>query len=303
MSFTSWLKSGPWPLDGAMGSELEERGYDLSRELWSATMLVEDPEAIAQVHRDYVDAGARVLLSASYQASRFGFEQVGRTGTEADQQMVASLKLARAEASRSSEKVWVAASVGPYGAVLGGGQEYVGNYGLSHTALVDFHKERLEVLASASPDVFACETVPDLREVAALQEALAEFSHIPAWISMSCHDASSTCAGQPFSELASMVSGNNQVVAIGVNCTKPEYVSDLLTAISGWGPLVVYPNAGRVWDGENRVWLGDGEMTLPPHAVAEWVSLGASLIGGCCGLGPSAIRSISQQLKDFRHAS
>jgi homocysteine S-methyltransferase len=282
-------------LDGAMGSELEERGYRLSDLLWSATALIEEPDAIASVHRDYVAAGADVLISASYQASRWGFEKEGRSGDDADQQMLESIALARAAAATGHHNVLVAASVGPYGAVLGGGQEYVGNYGLTKKQLIDFHRERLVVLASGQPDAFACETIPDLLEVEALLEALADFSHIPAWISMSCRDGDSTCAGQPYRELGDVTAGNAQIAAIGVNCTKPEFVSSLLEKVSGWGPLVVYPNAGRVWDGVHKVWLGDGDMVLPASAVDEWVDLGARLVGGCCGLGPAAISAISAQ--------
>lgn len=301
--FSEWVKQGPWPLDGAMGSLLEERGFQLSRMLWSSTMLIEDPQAIEQAHRDYANVGARVLTSASYQTSRFGFRAEGRDESDADRQMLAALSLSREAASGAVDRVWVAASVGPYGAVLGGGQEYVGNYGLAHQALVDFHRERLEVMAHGEPDVFACETIPDLREVEALLEALADFAHIPAWISMSCRDGDSTCAGQPIDGLAELTRGEANIAAIGVNCTKPEYVSSLLCHLQGSGPLVAYPNAGRVWDGENRVWLGDGDQVLPAVAVSEWVELGAALIGGCCGLGPAAIADLAGQLGVMRSSA
>lgn len=300
--FAQWLTEGPWPTDGALGSLLEERGFELSRMLWSATMLIEDPQAIADVHRDYVAAGARVLTSASYQTSRHGFGAEGRPAAEADAQMLAALRLAQGAAAQASDQVWVAASIGPYGAVLGGGQEYVGDYGLSRTALADFHRERLTVLASGEPDVFACETIPDLLEVEALVEALADVPHIPAWITMSCRDGISTCAGQPIADLVDVVRDNTQVVAIGVNCTKPEYVTSLLERLAGDLPLVVYPNAGRVWDGQHRVWLGDGDATLPTAAVREWVSLGARLVGGCCGLGPAAIAALAADLATLREA-
>ena len=82
--FAEWVRQGPWPTDGAMGSLLEERGHQLSRMLWSSTMLIEDPDAIAQVHRDYVAAGGRVLTSASYQTSRQGFAAEGRDVADAE---------------------------------------------------------------------------------------------------------------------------------------------------------------------------------------------------------------------------
>ena len=301
-SFASWLAQGPWPIDGGLSGELEKRGHDLADKLWSARLLRDAPEAISQVHQDYVDAGGRVIITASYQASRQGFVATGMTVEQADDLMRLSITLAKDVASTSPEKVWVAASVGPYGAVLGGGQEYVGNYGVAHADLVKFHRERIEVLASAKPDLFACETIPDLDEVRALLEALADYPEIPAWITMSAQDGASTCAGQGIGHLAELVSAVPSVVAIGVNCTKPEYVTSLLKKLASKSdlPLVVYPNAGRVWDGENMCWIGQGHDTLPTPVITEWVKAGAALIGGCCGLGPVAIRQLDQDLSALR---
>ena len=301
-SFASWLAQGPWPIDGGLSGELEKRGHDLADKLWSARLLRDAPEAISQVHQDYVDAGGRVIITASYQASRQGFVATGMTVEQADDLMRLSITLAKDVASTSPEKVWVAASVGPYGAVLGGGQEYVGNYGVAHADLVKFHRERIEVLASAKPDLFACETIPDLDEVRALLEALADYPEIPAWITMSAQDGASTCAGQGIGHLAELVSAAPSVVAIGVNCTKPEYVPSLLKKLASKSdlPLVVYPNAGRVWDGENMCWIGQGHDTLPTPVITEWVKAGAALIGGCCGLGPVAIRQLDQDLSALR---
>jgi homocysteine S-methyltransferase len=154
----------------------------------------------------------------------------------------------------------------------------------------------MAVLAQAKPDLFACETIPDIVEVNALVEVLAEFG-IPAWISMSAKDGQNTCAGQPIEELAHAVRESAEVVAIGVNCTMPEYVGELLGRLNAVSdlPFVVYPNAGRVWDGEGRCWIGEGLTTIPQVAIDEWVANGALLIGGCCGLGPDAIDALELQ--------
>lgn len=304
-SFASWLGAGPWAIDGGLSGELEKRGHDLSDKLWSARLLRDAPEAIAQVHQDYVNSGGRVLITASYQASRMGFMATGMTADQADDLMRLSISLAKDVAAKAPEKVWVAASVGPYGAVLGGGQEYVGNYGVAHVDLVKFHRERIAVLASAKPDLFACETIPDLDEVRALVEVLADYPDIPAWITMSAQDGNSTCAGQGIGHLAELVSKTPSVVAVGVNCTKPEFVTLLLRQLATKTslPLVVYPNTGRVWDGLNMCWIGEGHDKLPKQIVSEWVKAGAKLIGGCCGLGPDAITQLDSDLIQIRNAT
>lgn len=297
-SFASWLAKGPWPIDGGLSGELEKRGHNLADKLWSARLLRDAPQAIAEVHQDYVASGGRVIITASYQASRTGFVATGMAVEQADDLMQLSITLAKGVAAKAKEKVWVAASVGPYGAVLGGGQEYVGNYGVAQVDLVKFHRERIEVLASANPDVFACETIPDLDEVRALVEVLADYPDIPAWITMSAQDGASTCAGQGIGHLAEIVKDCESVAAIGINCTMPEHVTSLLRKLSAKTslPLVVYPNAGRVWDGENMCWIGEGQSTLPSPIIAEWVRAGAKLIGGCCGLGPDAIAQLKVDL-------
>lgn len=301
-SFSAWLADGPWPIDGGLSGELEKRGHDLADKLWSARLLRDEPSAIAAVHQDYVNAGGRVIITSSYQASRQGFAATGMTNDQADDLMRLSITLAKEIAASAAEKVWVAASVGPYGAVLGGGQEYVGNYGVAHDDLVKFHRERIEVLASANPDLFACETIPDLDEVRALLEVLADYPEIPAWITMSARDGESTCAGQGIGHLAELVKHSPNIVAIGINCTMPEHVTSLLTKLSNKSnlPLVVYPNAGRVWDGEAMCWIGEGHTTLPSKTIGEWVKAGAKLIGGCCGLGPDAIAQLDRDLAPLR---
>lgn len=301
-SFSSWLAQGPWPIDGGLSGELEKRGHDLADKLWSARLLRDEPSAIAAVHQDYVAAGGRVIITSSYQASRQGFAATGMSNDQADDLMRMSITLAKEVAAAADEKVWVAASVGPYGAVLGGGQEYVGNYGVAHEELVKFHRERIEVLASAKPDLFACETIPDLDEVRALLEVLADYPDIPAWITMSARDGESTCAGQGIGHLAELVKNSPNIVALGINCTMPEHVTSLLSKLAEKTslPLVVYPNAGRVWDGQAMCWIGEGHTTLPTQIIEEWVKAGAMLIGGCCGLGPDAITQLDQDLAKLR---
>lgn len=296
------LAAGPAALDGGLASELEARGHDLTGTLWSARLLREDPEAIRAVHADYFRAGARVGISASYQASRSGFAAHGIDPDEADRLLELSVELVRQArdevlAEGVPGPLLVAASVGPYGAILHDGSEYRGRYGVSHDALVRFHAERLEVLLAANPDLLAVETIPDVDEARAVAQALADVgAGVPAWISFSCCDDGHTSAGQAIEEAAALVAAADAFSAIGVNCTKPEHILGLIRRIHDTEPdlpVVVYPNAGRVWDGDAAVWLGDGLDVLPDSAVRAWFHAGATLVGGCCGLGPAAVRGIA----------
>src|SRR5450631_1558496 len=134
-------------LDGAMATELEARGCDLSSRLWSAQILQDSPDIVEAVHRSYLDAGADCLLTASYQVSSEGFAEIGLPPQAAATALRRSVALAEAArdsyTQRSSRHIWIAASLGPYGAVLHNGAEYHGNYKIAFDELVEFHDRRI----------------------------------------------------------------------------------------------------------------------------------------------------------------
>lgn len=285
-------------LDGGLATALEVAGHRLVDELWSARLVAEDPAAVVAAHRAYLRAGADVLITASYQASVAGFARVlGRE--DGDALLSATVALARRAvleeglASPADGGPLVAASVGPYGAVLADGSEYVGRYGVDVEALVAFHGPRVTVLAAAAPDVLACETVPCVEEAVALTRVLvAAAPGVPAWVSFVCGPDGRLVSGEDVAEAAATAAGCPSVVAVGVNCTAPAHVGDALARVRSGAPdlpLVAYPNAGRVWDGEARAWHGDGTDRLPPALVRRWVADGVRLLGGCCGIGPAGI--------------
>src|SRR5437899_2278366 len=182
-SFVELLDSGPHVIDGGLATELEARGQDLTGTLWSARLLRDEPSAIRAVHATYFRCGATVGISASYQASRSGFVRAGLDASEADRLLAQSVALVRhARDDVAGEGMFgpmlVAASVGPYGATLHDGSEYRGRYGVPAADLRAFHRERLDVLAAAGPDLFAVETIPDLDEAVEVVAVLADHPDI-----------------------------------------------------------------------------------------------------------------------------
>ncbi|MFI5139432.1 MAG: homocysteine S-methyltransferase [Sphingobacteriales bacterium] len=290
-------------LDGAMATELESRGADLNHTLWSAKLLTEDPELIKQVHYDYLIAGADVITTASYQASFEGFAKHGYTAEQAVELMQLSVRLAfraREEAMKVlSRKVkpLIAASVGPYGASLADGSEYRGNYGVSIEDLKSFHRGRMKVLIETGADILACETIPCIDEAIALTEVLAEFPGVQAWISFSCKDESHISSGENFSDAVKLLNHSDQVIAIGVNCTAPQYIASLVKiAKENTDKLIlVYPNKGEVYDAVNKVWLTSSAHH--PHFIDDakvWFAAGSKIIGGCCRTTPGDIEQLKR---------
>ncbi|KPI18421.1 Homocysteine S-methyltransferase [Actinobacteria bacterium OK074] len=293
------LAARPVVLDGGMSNQLESAGHDLTAELWSARLLAEQPEAVTEAHLAYYEAGADVAITASYQATFEGFEKRGIARERAAELLALSVELAREAAGRAraggaGRPLWVAASVGPYGAMLADGSEYRGRYGLTVEELETFHRPRLEVLAAAGPDVLALETVPDADEARALLRAVRGLG-VPAWLSYSVA-GDRTRAGQPLEEAFALAADADEVIAVGVNCCVPEDADRAVaTAARVTGkPVVVYPNSGEGWDAEARAWTG--RATFATEQVRGWESAGARLIGGCCRVGPEAIGAIAVSL-------
>ncbi|MGW6012133.1 homocysteine S-methyltransferase [Streptomyces sp. NPDC055210] len=283
-------------LDGGLSNQLRAGGHDLSDELWSARLLVERPEAITEAHLAYFEAGANVAITSSYQATFEGFARRGISRERAAELLESSVGLAREAARRAGTKgargpLWVAASVGPYGAMLADGSEYRGRYGLSVDELERFHRPRVEVLAGARPDVLALETVPDVDEARALVRAVRGLG-VPAWLSYSVAGGR-TRAGQSLEEAFAVAADADEVIAVGVNCCAPEDVdAAVATAARVTGkPVVVYPNSGETWDAGARAWRG--RSTFAPEEVVGWERAGARLVGGCCRVGPEGVARIA----------
>jgi homocysteine S-methyltransferase len=263
------------------------------------------PEAIEQLHYDYYAAGADCAISASYQASYEGFAAIGLATEETTRLLRMSVELAQSARARyrrdhpeDARELYVAASVGPYGATLHDGSEYRGDYGMTAAQLVEFHARRFEVLASSGADFLACETIPVLEEARACLALLAAHPGTRAWLSFTSPDGVHTSHGEPLADCARLVDPVPSVFAVGVNCVKPEVVGDAIRALaSGTAkPIIVYPNSGESWEAGDESWHG-----APGHGLAAlapaWIGAGARHIGGCCRVGPGQIARLRAALR------
>ena len=292
----------PLLIDGGLSNQLESQGYDLNHRLWSARLLDSKPEAIKQAHLAYLEAGARCIITSSYQASIPGFMALGHNRATAETLILKSTALAL-EAVKDfmtshpdSDLPLVAASIGPYGAYLADGSEYRGNYGISDEELAVFHQPRIKLLDTSGADFFACETIPSFQEARVLGEIL-KSTEKPAWVSFSCKDELHLNDGTPVEDCTAFFASHPNVFAIGVNCTSPKYISRLIRTIkkiSGEKKVVVYPNSGEIYHAASKTWSGTSDLSFCQLMANEWLDLGADIIGGCCRMGPEYIRAIAE---------
>jgi homocysteine S-methyltransferase len=293
----------PLILDGGLATELEAQGHVLDSRLWSARLLLDNPRTIVDAHRAYLEAGANCIISASYQATRSGLMSLGLNADQAQALVVESVdlaKTARDEFLRDQPGVeftpLVAASIGPYGAPLGDGSEYSGDYGVDDRDLREFHEQRLAWLDASGADVLACETIPSRQESLVLCELLKHVS-TPAWVSFSCKDGRHCNDGTPLAECAVAFRDHPRVFAVGVNCTSPQYVDSLIGEINSAATglaIVVYPNSGEHYEASDNSWHGTSSPVECGAAAIGWRAAGAAIIGGCCRMGPDHIREIAR---------
>jgi homocysteine S-methyltransferase len=296
-------------IDGGLATELEHAGCDLASPLWSGEVLRTHPEKVLAVHRSYLDAGADCLLTASYQVSAMGFREIGLNGDGARaaiQQSVALGEEARREylqaeltAGREPRPIWIAGSLGAYGAALHNGAEFHGHYNVSHSELVAFHAERIHAMRETVADFLAFETIPSLAEAEAVLESLEHFPDLAAYISFTCRNDGHTGHGEPIDECARLLDTRHQIVAIGINCTAPRHILPLIHRIRAVSTkrIAVYPNSGESWVAETRSWAGSSDPQSFGALAEAWRAAGAEWIGGCCRTGPEHIRTIAQASK------
>ena len=300
-------RCAPLIIDGGLATTLESHGHDLDDPLWSARLLLDDPEAIVRVHQEFLAAGADVIISAGYQASETGFRMRGLSEVKAE----AMLRLSVDLAIQARDEFWqdpanragrmrplVAASIGPYGAYLGDGSEYRGDYGLDAAELCAFHQPRWRIFADTAVDVLACETIPSLIEARVLLDLVRGTPDREAWLSVSCCNGQHLCDGSAIVDLARACDAAPNLVAVGINCTPPQFVASLIAEVrrGTTKPVIVYPNRGERYDAVDKRWLAGSEAVDWDEAVVEWRRLGVAGIGGCCRVGPGDIAAIRRCL-------
>lgn len=300
-------------LHGALGTELEYRGYDVSGKLWSAKYLLEDPQAIQDIHETYLRAGSDIVTTASYQATLPGLEEYGLSEEEAKVVIASTVSIAKA----ARDQVWselageeqakrpyplISGDIGPYAAYLADGSEYTGAYGsVTKKELMDFHRPRIAIVQDQGVDLLALETIPNLLEVQALVDLLAsEFPDMEAYMSFTSQDGLSISDRTPIAEVAPLVDDSRQILAFGLNCSSPSVYPSFLQGLRNYSqkPLVTYPNSGEVYDGASQTWTKDPDHshTLLENTL-EWQKLGAKVVGGCCRTRPSDIQILSSRLR------
>ena len=312
--FKDYLENkSPLILHGALGTEMESLGYDISGKLWSAKYLLDKPEVIQKIHETYVAAGADLITTSSYQATLPGLIEAGLTEKEAEQIIALTVQLAK----NARDKVWTAldetekakrpyplisGDVGPYAAYLANGSEYTGDYGqITIEELKEFHRPRIQILLDQGVDLLALETIPNRLEAQALIELLAEeFPEAEAYISFTVQEPGTISDGTSLDEIAQLVGQSDQILALGINCSSPLLYNQALTILNNAGTaLIPYPISGEVYDSTTQTWKpkDNDALTLVEHSKDWHDQFGVKILGGCCRTRPNDIKALYAEFR------
>ena len=291
-------------LDGGLATELERRGYDVSGKLWSALLLQTAPQAIEQVHYDYYVAGARCAISASYQASYEGFASLGLRREESSALLRRSVELAlcaRARYRRDIRWLLTACTSPPRSDLMARSrttERVPGRLWALGRSAHRFSRASVRGARDCGSRYLACETIPLLDEARALTTLLQRHPEVRAWVSFSSGNGTHTSHGEPLVDCARFLESCPGVIAIGVNCLRPDLVSEAIDALKAGTrkPIVVYPNSGEQWDAQTRTWHGSWDHDSLAGLASEWVKAGARFVGGCCRTGPQDIAALTATL-------
>lgn len=304
--FESWLNEQNFVvIDGALSTALEKKGMDLNHKLWTAKVLVENPEKIKEVHTEYFEAGANIAITSTYQASILGFKDLGYSEEQAEEFIKKSVKLAKQsrKEAQSNKDMWIAGSIGPYGAYLADGSEYRGDYKVDNKFLEDYHKLRIELLVNEGVDLLAIETIPNVEEIKVILNILSQYPEVVCWVTCSLKDPEHISDGTKITDVQNILENNKQVIAYGINCVKPELVErtiDILSLNSS-KKLIAYPNGGAVYNPSTKEWSNDqcGDHIFSINSL-KWYEKGCFLIGGCCCTTKEDIKVLAETLSTIK---
>jgi S-methylmethionine-dependent homocysteine/selenocysteine methylase len=288
-------------LDGGMGQELIARSKRAPSPLWSAEVMLQEPELVADVHRDFIRAGAGVLTVNTYSVTPQRLDRHGR-GDLFETLQARAIELAKRARDDCGRTVAIAGCLPPLVA------SYRPELSPEPSSALETYRRIVEAQAK-DVDLFIGETLPTIAEARAAATAARE-SGLPVWIALTIDDdeKAQLRSGEPLSE-AVVALGELGVEARLINCCRPEAVSAAWPEFSA-GPGVTGAYANGFTSVEalkpgGTVEALDARQDLTPSAYAdfalEWVRQGASIVGGCCEVGPGHILTLARLLAAEGH--
>ena len=290
-------------LDGGMGQEIVNRGGKVAYGEWAVAALYENPVMVQAIHRDYIQAGADIITTNTYSATRTRLRHVAMEDRFEELVQLAGQLAVQAREASAAGHVKIAACLPPLEA------SYVSQFALSFDEMAARYRELMDLL-DPYVDIYLGETLSTSQEARAVLKA-AQGRDKPIWVSWTLQDHGSNVLRGGETLQDALTSLDSLPDAILINCCTPDSIDSALPDLRSSGlPFGGYAN-GFVeipdeWDDYGGVTQLQTRTDLSPPAYADrvqhWITTGAAIVGGCCEVGPVHIARL-RQLIDQAEAS
>lgn len=283
-------------LDGGMGQELIARSEAAPTALWSTDVMRAKPHLVGDVHRDFFAAGAQIATANTYAIHR---DRLARVDAEAEFATLHKTALDQARAARDAHgSGLIAGAIGPLGA------SYRPDLTPQHSAAVALYAE-IATLHAPLVDLMICETITSLAQAEAVLDATLGRG-VPVWLAFSVDDNDGTRlrSGEALSDVLAMA---GDVSALLANCSVPEAMPAALDILARANkPFGAYANgfteiSTGFLDDAPTVDALTSRTDLGPEVYADhvmgWIAQGATIVGGCCEVGPAHIAEITRRVR------
>ncbi|CAI5757411.1 unnamed protein product [Candida verbasci] len=302
-------------IDGALGTELENlltssTFKPSSSPLWSGQVLIEDPQLIEKVHKSYIEAGANIIITSTYQTSYKSLKKyLNYSDDEIYKLWENAVIVANNAKSKSinTEDIIIAGSIGPYATYLANGSEYTGDYGdITKEELIDYHTPLLKFLINSEGiDIIAIETIPNFSELQVIIDLIKKYDTKQVFISINCQNSENLSDGTQLNQVSEYVSSqlsdkDENFLAFSINCTDFQLISDIIPKFQNF-PLFIYPNLGYEYDEKTHLFIiKEHKSIFFSSEIKNWLKYdNVKAIGGCCSVSPVEIKQIAKLVNDF----
>lgn len=289
--FKNDLKKGKiFILDGAVGTEIYRRGAKTPGALWSAQVLLKNPQLVKQIHQDYIKAGAQIITTNTFSTKERAFRKVGLAGKGRETTLLAC-QVARQAEEESGKDVLIAGSVAPLEDC------YSPELVPPDDELKKEHLEYAKNLKEGGVDFLLAETMISLREIKAVCEA-AKMVGLPLAVSFCCDEKGNLLSGEKLSDAVRLVE-KYQPLFLSLNCMSIDLIGKVLKKLRRLTklPIAIYAQ-GDGKPGSDQGWIFTGNNGSEKYFAyaKQWLQDGAQIIGGCCGTNPEYISKLTNMM-------
>ena len=284
-------------LDGSLSYPLEKQGYNLNKKLWTGDALINDPNVIKKVHKDYLIAGVDFISTSTYQISYNVLEAMDYSLNEIKDVFKRSVNLVEQAIQETNikRKIKIVGSYGPYGASLSNGSEYTGKYDTSDNIIIDYRIKNMNIIKELDIDIILYETIPCLREIEILSKLVEEYKK-EVWVSFTCNKDLEFRDGSSIIKACKILSSIEVISTIGINCFSPLLAEKAIKKLKDNSnkKILIYPNSGEIYNNKDKDWYG--EKYFDSSMIKKWLALAPDIIGGCCRVGFEDIKNMRKEI-------